>query len=149
MSFLCSDWLELFSGTVTGAHLGLYLPSVSLSQRKHLLPDATPSIAELLWSAPCGTGSSVLSALSCKCHLTWLRPPCCSKPTLVFYLQSVSSPDSEWGEYAQFTDPNDKRVVLEVSFFVNEAECLWRISDGSRTSSNYTRCNFICPRRVQ
>lgn len=43
-----------------------------------------PSIAELLWSAPCGTGSSVVSALSCKCHLTWLWPTCCSKPPLVF-----------------------------------------------------------------
>lgn len=91
-----------------------------------------PSIAELLWSAPCGTGSSVVSALTCKCHLTWLWPTCCSKPTLVFYLQSVSLSDSEWGEYAQFTNPNDKLVVLEVSFFVNEAE---RVCGESQTAA--------------
>lgn len=51
---------------------------------------------------------------------------------LVFYLQSVSLPDSEWGEYAQFTNPIDKLVVLEVSFFVNEAE---RVCGESQTAA--------------
>lgn len=30
----CFDWLELFSGKATGVHLRLYLPSVSISQRR-------------------------------------------------------------------------------------------------------------------
>lgn len=129
----CFDWLELFLGyrCTPGSlpALSVYITAketkenIYFQTRHHFCSAArAPSIAELLWSAPCGTGSSVVSALSCKCHLTWLWPTCCSKPTLVFYLQSVSLPDSEWGEYAQFTNPNDKLVVLEVSFFVNEAE---------------------------
>lgn len=52
--------------------------------------------------------------------------------TLVFYLQSVSLSDSEWGEYAQFTNPIYKLVVLEVSFFVNEAE---RVCGESQTAA--------------
>lgn len=47
---------------------------------------------------PCGTGSPVVSALSSKYHPSCLWPTCCLKPTPVFYLQSVSLPDSEWGE---------------------------------------------------
>lgn len=139
----CFDWLELFSGKATGVHLRLYLPSVSISQRRRPKKTFTSRhdtifILQLelhpllsfsgapLWD------SSVVSALTCKCHLTWLWPTCCSKPTLVFYLQSVSLSDSEWGEYAQFTNPIYKLVVLEVSFFVNEAE---RVCGESQTAA--------------